>query len=132
MSVSFFVPGIAQTKGSAKAFMRPGAKFPTVQNDNPKTKGWQAVIAWFAAQAMTPRMPIVGAVSVSLIFVMTAPKSKARLRPHTRPDIDKLVRSALDGLTGVCFVDDGQVVDLRASKQYGAAPGVHVQLEAVS
>jgi hypothetical protein len=108
--ISFFVPGVAQTKGSAKAFMRPGGKFPTVQNDNPKTKGWQAVIAWFAAQAMTP-------------------KSKARLRPHTRPDIDKLVRAALDGLTGVCFVDDGQVVDLRASKQYGPAPGVHVQVE---
>ena len=36
----------------------------------------------------------------------------------TRPDLDKLCRSTLDGLTGVLFRDDSQVAFLVASKEY--------------
>ena len=34
----FFVPGIPAPQGSMRAFMRPGARFPVVTADNPKTK----------------------------------------------------------------------------------------------
>ena len=44
-------------------------------------------------------------------------------RPHvTRPDLDKLMRTVLDGLTAVAFKDDAQVFDLRGVKGY-APPG---------
>lgn len=39
-----------------------------------------------------------------------------------RPDIDKLCRAVLDGLTGVVFKDDSQVVSLYALKER-ALPG---------
>ena len=49
-------------------------------------------------------------------------KASARIEHITRPDLDKLCRSTLDGLTGVLFRDDSQVAFLVASKEY-AIPG---------
>ena len=33
-------------------------------------------------------------------------------------DIDKLCRSCMDALTGICFYDDSQVIDLSAKKRF--------------
>ena len=49
-------------------------------------------------------------------------KASAPTTHITRPDLDKLCRSTLDGLTGVLFKDDSQVAFLVASKEY-AMPG---------
>lgn len=49
-------------------------------------------------------------------------KATARIDHVNRPDLDKLCRSTLDGLTGVLFRDDSQVAFLVASKEY-AMPG---------
>jgi crossover junction endodeoxyribonuclease RusA len=71
-------------------------------------------------------------VSVSIVFGMVRPKvqtyhqfAKRIVRPkfeHTRPavapDLDKLIRGVLDALTGICYNDDSQVVDILASKIY--------------
>ena len=43
--------------------------------------------------------------------------------PDRAPDLDKLVRAALDALTGIVFGDDGQVCELYAHKLYGDGPG---------
>lgn len=51
--------------------------------------------------------------------------------PCRRPDIDKLVRAVLDALTMRVWRDDGQVIEIRASKRYGNAPGVTVVVEAL-
>ena len=48
-------------------------------------------------------------------------KQSAPTTHITRPDIDKLCRSTLDGLTGVLFRDDSQVAFLVASKEYALA-----------
>jgi len=48
-------------------------------------------------------------------------KPSAPQTPITRPDLDKLCRSTLDGLTGVLFHDDSQVAFLVASKEYALA-----------
>ena len=47
------------------------------------------------------------------------------------PDLDKLVRSTLDGLTGALMADDSQVVDLIARKRIadvGQSPGVRIRI----
>ena len=71
-------------------------------------------------------------VFVSLTFRFSRPKghlnAKGTLKQSApidhakRPDLDKLCRSTLDGLTGVLFADDSQVAFMVASKQY-ASPG---------
>jgi Holliday junction resolvase RusA-like endonuclease len=46
-----------------------------------------------------------------------------------RPDLDKLIRSVLDAITGVLIQDDSQIVGLHAVKKYvniNGRPGVTV------
>lgn len=78
-----------------------------------KVKPWRAAVA-----AAFPVAPIDGPVEVVVTFVLPRPKSerKTYTRPHTRrPDLDKLIRSTLDALTGRAFGDDSQVthIDIR-------------------
>jgi crossover junction endodeoxyribonuclease RusA len=76
--------------------------------------------------------PYTGPVVLRLSFVLPRPKSapKARVLPATkRPDCDKLARACFDAMSGVCYLDDAQVVDFRASKQvalYGDGPGCYI------
>jgi Holliday junction resolvase RusA-like endonuclease len=49
-----------------------------------------------------------------------------------RPDLDKLIRAILDGITGILIEDDSQVVNITATKQYAQANeqhGVLIELE---
>jgi crossover junction endodeoxyribonuclease RusA len=63
-----------------------------------------------------------------MIFTMMRPKTVNRPEPSVAPDLDKLVRAVLDGLTAIAYRDDGQVVRLTAAKVYGVNPGVWVQM----
>jgi hypothetical protein len=42
--------------------------------------------------------------------------------PASKPDVDNLAKSALDGMSGVVYIDDGQVVYLTISKYYSDTP----------
>lgn len=132
--ISFRVYGIPQTKGSTKAFMRKGMKFPVVTNDNTKNKGWSATVSGEAQRARRRSMmdkPFTGAVLLDLTFHLPRPKTlpKRVKRPTKRPDADKMVRSVMDALTGVFYKDDAQVAILHAEKQYHPQPGVTVCIE---
>ena len=62
-------------------------------------------------------------------------KASAPTTHITRPDIDKLCRSTLDGLTGVLFRDDSQVAFLVASKEYalpGELEGCQIEIRTIS
>lgn len=50
----------------------------------------------------------------------------------TKPDIDNIVKSALDGIQSVCFEDDRQIVACVAIKAYDARPRLEVELLSVS
>ena len=63
-----------------------------------------------------------------MIFTMARPRTVSRPEPSVAPDLDKLVRAVLDGLTAIAYRDDGQVVRITATKQYGSQPGVWVQM----
>lgn len=131
--VQFRVYGIPQTKGSTKAFMRPGMRFPIVTNDNTKNKGWAATVTAVAqqTQSLSGERPLSGAVYLSLQFHMPKPKSLPKRVVHCikRPDLDKMIRSVKDALKGVFYLDDAQVVKLDAEKVYSDQPGVVVTLE---
>jgi Holliday junction resolvase RusA-like endonuclease len=48
-----------------------------------------------------------------------------------RPDIDNYAKAILDALNGVMWADDGQIVQLTASKSYGE-PRVEIEIQEVS
>ena len=75
--------------------------------------------------------PIASAVRVELDFIMSKPKSAKRMFPSVKPDLDKLVRAVLDGLTGVAYEDDSQVVFIKATKTYGETQGVWIKIEQI-
>jgi Holliday junction resolvase RusA-like endonuclease len=70
-----------------------------------------------------------GPLVVTAIFMLPKPASVKRWRPSVKPDLDKLQRAVLDGMTGHVFVDDSRVVSIAAEKFYAPTPkdvGVNV------
>lgn len=130
VDVELFVPGTPQTKGSAKAFMRPGMKHPAIVNDNSKNKSWEGQVKHALLQlgSVYPRQ---FPVAIQLRFCLLRPKGHYRsgknatllagsapARHVSKPDLDKLVRSVKDALKGIAYADDSQVCDLTAKKHY--------------
>ena len=68
------------------------------------------------------------AVDVLIIFYMPKPKSLKRKRPSVKPDIDKLIRSVGDCLSGTVIKDDAQIVTIGARKEYSDEPGAEIQV----
>lgn len=50
------------------------------------------------------------------------------IRPCKKPDLDNVIKSILDGLNGVAYEDDKQVIELHSEKYYGTTPRVEVNL----
>lgn len=61
---------------------------------------------------------------LSLIFQYG--NRKPGLRP-TKPDIDNLVKSAMDGLNGTLFRDDALVCQLTSEKRYGPQDAIFIE-----
>ena len=89
---------------------------------------WRAMIYAKARETVPLRD---GAVYVGLTFVMRKPKTVKRDLPFVRPDLDKLIRAVLDGLTGAAYNDDEQVCVLAAEKVYGDQTGVFITIGSV-
>jgi Holliday junction resolvase RusA-like endonuclease len=90
---------------------------------------WRSLIGWEAksAGASPHSLPV----KITISFFMPRPKTVKRAYPSVAPDLDKLVRAVLDGLTGVAYEDDGQVVQIHARKLYGAEVGAEIELETI-
>lgn len=141
--VRFFTPGTPLTKGSMRSFVHARAGKVVTMAANKKLCCWESDVKFFAASAWRAR-PMQGAVSLSLVFTFGRPRSHFRsgkksdelrddaprmMATHGRKDLDKLIRAVLDAMTGVVYVDDGQVCNIDARKRYGEKPGVEVEVD---
>lgn len=73
----------------------------------PRTVAYEEAVGYAALAARTWDAPTDKPVSVVAWFYMPN---------HRRVDVDNLVKSLLDGLSGVLYEDDGQVVRIEAVK----------------
>jgi Holliday junction resolvase RusA-like endonuclease len=131
--IEFEVFGVPIPKGSMRAFIRPGARFPIVTAANRKTKPWAQEITLTAMQ-FQQRPLWDGPVALVAIFQMPRPKSLSRKKftYHIRkPDLDKLLRTLKDALKGVIYEDDAQVVLSTTTKLYAAIPSVIIALKQI-
>jgi Holliday junction resolvase RusA-like endonuclease len=127
--IAFDVPGIPAPKGSWKTFGR--GKLTRFVNDNPKTAPWVEAVRLCGKQAARGRV-LNGALKVTIEFRLPRPKTVKREHPSAKPDIDKLTRSTFDALNGVCFVDDGRVVEVTARKVYAIGEtGARITIEEI-
>jgi crossover junction endodeoxyribonuclease RusA len=121
----FFVKGKPVPQGSMK-FIRPGVMIHSRAAD---LAVWRADIARNAE--LFGFKPVSGGVKVEIDFIFSRPKSAQRAFPTVAPDLDKLIRAVLDGLTGVAYEDDSQVILIQATKTYGQNVGAWIGIEQV-
>lgn len=140
------VTGIPAPQGSKRAYIIP-AKGPRKARANlvessSAVKPWRAAVVRDWTAAGHPTAP--GAVGVEIDFRLPRPKAHygtgrnagkiraafRRIWHVKKPDLDKLVRSTLDGLTTAgAYQDDSVVVSLSVWKEYvedGEEPGARV------
>lgn len=145
--ITFAVRGIPAPQGSKRAIINRYTHRVALIESSERVKPWRADIRAAAEEAMGARSAIEGPVTLSLSFLMPRPKghfgtgkNAGRLRdqapawPVGKPDLDKLVRAVLDGLKGIVYVDDSQVVQMFAAMRYVGStdrggPGLVVSID---
>ncbi|TFG56475.1 MAG: RusA family crossover junction endodeoxyribonuclease, partial [Methanomassiliicoccus sp.] len=137
--IEFFVAGEPVPQGSTKAFYIKKLERVVTTHTNANTDKWRQRIATEAQRANELRPTNFFSddrrqgYEVTLDFVFTRPKSQPKKwKMNTkRPDLDKLVRAALDAITNILIPDDSQVVRITAGKCYGDAdhvPGLQLSV----
>lgn len=126
----FWVAGHPAPKGSYRAV--PTRRGTRLLPASPREKEWRAqiVAAVWAAGHHEPEWDAATPITVTAIFHLPRGKTVKRVLPTVPPDVDKLARCLLDGLTDAHLInDDKQVVTLNARKIYATperGPGVEI------
>ena len=116
--LKFVVLGVPVPQGSKRAYV-VGSRAVVVDTNKEALRPWRAAVQHAGEIALAGRQGITDAACVHLEFHMPRPKTVTRLRPSTKPDIDKLTRALLDGLTDSGVLrDDALVVSLRVEEWY--------------
>jgi Holliday junction resolvase RusA-like endonuclease len=139
-SFSFTVFGFEPRPQGSKKYVgtrrtAAGNNIPLIIEASPGLPVWRKAVADAVKQAMQDSGDLSkfeGAVKVEAVFYLTRKKSVTRAMPTVPPDLDKILRSLMDGISakgeGV-WGDDSQVVRLEVSKKYATGePGVAVTI----
>lgn len=127
--IIFVVPGEPVPKARPR-FTMQGGKARTYTPTS--SAAYETTIGLLAHAAMKGRAPMTGAVHVQVQAFFPVPSSWSKKRKAaaswhaSRPDLDNIVKSALDGLNRVAFADDGQVASVYATKAYSSTPRLEV------
>lgn len=138
MIASFVISGIPVAKGRPRITARGGfARAYTPE----KTRRFESIIADQARAAVGPAEPYLGAVELEAHFSLPIPKSwpkrdklaamEGRLLPQGKPDLDNYLKALADGMNGIVYGDDCQIVSARMTKRYGDDPGIAVSVRAL-
>lgn len=120
--VTFNVEGTPIQQGS----MRHIGNGRMIHSNHAKVMEWRKLIVASAIKAGC--VPRDGAVKLQIIFRIKKPKTIKRDLPTVPPDLDKYIRNVGDALSGVAYLDDGQVVEIQAQKVYSEAQGAEISV----
>lgn len=130
--IKFLVPGVPVPKSRIPT---NGGKFAFTPK---KTVAYEGLVRHSYSEKYPDVEPTSDLVELFVTFAFPIPAGAKRKRGpdkivpgdrHAiRPDLDNLIKSVLDGLNQVAFVDDKQVVGIHAIKIYGKVPGAIVSL----
>ena len=121
---NFIIPGEPVAKGRPK-LSRYGTYTPK------KTKEYEEHIKqeWHKNGY---KEPLTGAVMVDITFYRSIQKSSSKaakmakltgkVKPTVKPDLDNYIKAVLDGLNGLAWVDDSQIINISATKEYSLEP----------
>ena len=134
MTLQFVIPGPPIGKGRPR-FSRQGGKprsyTPAV------TRDYEALIAARAAEVMQGKAPLKTPLTVYIYATMSIPLSWSKAKRQaaldgdvypSRPDVDNIAKTVLDGMNKVVYEDDAQVTFLKVTKKYAEEGSVTVWL----
>jgi len=131
--VTFKVDGTPVPKGRAR-YARRGNFISTYTPE--KTRTYETLIRDAAIEAMGSSEPLETPVSLYLYIRVPIPKSctKKRLediangseKPTKKPDASNILKSVEDGMNGVVYHDDSQIINIHVTKVYSSLPGVDI------
>ncbi len=137
IQIFFTVPQVSG-KGRPR-FARQGTFVKTYTDA--KTLTYEKSIQTYAKQAMGSTSPLIGAVAAYLHIGIPIPPSYSKTRqkacieglerPIKKPDIDNIVKAVLDGINGIVYLDDKQVVDLHLTKVYSTKEGIDIMVKEI-
>lgn len=129
--ISLWVSGQPVAQGRPR-FARVGAGVRVF--DPKKSSDWKQFIALRANSEGVKPFPKNIPLSVVVVFHLSRPASvsvKKRPYPICKPDLDNFIKTAKDGLKGIAWHDDSQVVRICAEKLYSDTPGIRITIQEV-
>jgi len=92
------------------------------------TVNFESMVKMLAAHEMGARVPLTGPLVLSVVVYVAPPASMSkklrlealdyRIWPCKKPDLDNIVKSIMDGMNGVVYQDDSQIIEIRSYKRY--------------
>ena len=139
MEVKFTVPGEPKGKGRPK-FARRGQYVQTYTPD--ATTNYENLVKLeYERQCGRISFPKDAQLDMRIMAYFSIPKSKSKkakqlmkdkvIRPTKKPDMDNIVKIIADGLNGIAYHDDSQIVDTAVRKFYSENPRVVVTISEV-
>lgn len=134
MVVVFEVPGEPRGKGRPR-FTRDGHPYT-----DSETRAYEKkIVAYYRQKLGGFRWPDAELISVSVVAYYKIPKSATKavaasmregeLLPSKKPDIDNVLKIALDALNGVAYKDDSKVVSVSGKKIYSDTPKLVIEMK---
>lgn len=139
--IRFVIPGEPKGKARPRATVIGGHARVYTPKD---TATYENLVRLAYSEQNGGEPPLRGPVMIEMTFFFAPPKSAYwpvnkkhsgelrngwEMRRYTsKPDIDNLAKTVMDGLNGVAFVDDSQIWRITASKMYSEEPCVMVTL----
>ena len=131
--VTFKVDGTPIPKGRAR-YVRRGTHISTYTPE--KTRTYETLIKDAARQAMGVSEPLETPVSLYLYIRVPIPASATKKRlqaiadgsekPIKKPDASNILKSVEDGMNGVVYKDDSQIINIHVTKVFSSEPGVDI------
>lgn len=131
--VTIKVDGVPVPKGRAR-YVRRGNHISTYTPE--KTRTYETLIKDAARQAMGVSEPLETPVSLYLYIRVPIPASATKKRlqaiadgsekPTKKPDASNVLKSVEDGMNGVVYKDDSQIVNIHVTKVFSSEPGVDI------
>lgn len=98
-----------------------------------KTRSYEELIGLQGRLAMRGERPWTGPLNLTVSAYLPVPKSwstkkrqmalNGQIKPTSKPDMDNIIKLA-DGLNGIAWEDDSQIVNVLAHKAYAADPAL--------
>jgi len=144
MIIAIEIPGIpvAKARPRSKIITPKSGKSPFVTHYTPKkTSNFENKVAYgFRKKYCGP--PTEGPCAIEIKMYFPIPKAWPKYKKKEalekpvpvikRPDIDNLIKSILDGLNSVAYLDDNQVYKIECSKWYGIEPRTEIYIDFIN